>query len=56
MLRVKSGDLDKMGLLFNGDVDITLPPIAKANVKMLSAMGEIYSDFEIDIDKSSSKI
>jgi hypothetical protein len=40
----------------NGDVDITLPPIAKANVKMLSEMGEIYSDFEIDIDKSSSKI
>lgn len=39
----------------NGDVDVTLPPTVKANIKMQSEMGEIYSDFDIDINKSTSK-
>lgn len=39
----------------NGDVDVTLPPTVKANIKMQSEMGEIYSDFDIDINKSASK-
>lgn len=39
----------------NGDVNVTLPPNVKANIKMQSEMGEIYSDFDIDINKSASK-
>ena len=39
----------------NGNVDVTLPPTVKANIKMQSEMGEIYSDFDIDINKSISK-
>jgi DUF4097 and DUF4098 domain-containing protein YvlB len=31
----------------NGDVDVTLPADIKANVKMKSQQGEIYSDFDI---------
>jgi len=32
---------------FNGDVDVTLPADVKANLKIKSNMGEIYSDFDI---------
>jgi len=31
----------------NGDVDVTLPADIKANIKMKSQQGEIYSDFDI---------
>ncbi len=34
----------------NGDIDVTLPPDIKANVKMKSDQGDIYSDFEIRMD------
>jgi hypothetical protein len=34
---------------FNGDVDVTLPADVKANLKIKSNMGEIYSDFEVNL-------
>jgi hypothetical protein len=34
---------------FNGDVDVTLPPSARANLKMRSDMGEIFTDFDVQI-------
>ncbi len=33
----------------NGDVDITLPADIKADVRMKSQMGDIYSDFDVSI-------
>ena len=36
----------------NGDIDVTLPPQTKANVKLESQNGNIYSDFEIGFDKA----
>ena len=33
----------------NGDIDVTLPADIKANVKMKSQQGEIYSDFDITL-------
>ena len=40
----------------NGNVDITFPTNAKANVKMKSDQGEIFSDFDVDVDKSQPKV
>ncbi|MES2518537.1 MAG: hypothetical protein V4585_10540 [Bacteroidota bacterium] len=40
----------------NGKVDVTFPVSVKANVKLKSDMGEVYSDFDIDVDKTPSKI
>ncbi|GGM92135.1 hypothetical protein GCM10010967_26530 [Dyadobacter beijingensis] len=37
----------------NGNVDITLPPAAKFDLKMKSDRGEIYSDFDVDVDKTT---
>ena len=34
---------------FNGDVDVTLPAASKANLKMRSDRGEIFTDFDIQI-------
>lgn len=39
----------------NGNVDITLPPDIKANVKMKTDNGEIYSDFDVKLDASARK-
>jgi DUF4097 and DUF4098 domain-containing protein YvlB len=33
----------------NGDVDVTFPATLKADLKMKSMMGDIYSDYEVDI-------
>ncbi|NQT25369.1 DUF4097 family beta strand repeat protein [candidate division KSB1 bacterium] len=41
---------------FNGDVDITLPALIKANVKMKTQNGEIYTDFEIQKSKDPASI
>lgn len=38
---------------FNGDVDITLPADAKANLKMKSEQGDIYTDFDMQVTKPS---
>jgi hypothetical protein len=41
---------------FNGAVDVTFPATLKANVKLKSDQGDIYSDFDIDADKSQPKV
>lgn len=40
----------------NGNVDITLPADAKANLKLKSDRGEVYSDFDVAIDKTQPKV
>ena len=40
----------------NGNVDITLPANTKFKAKMKSDSGEIYSDFDMDIEKVAPKI
>jgi DUF4097 and DUF4098 domain-containing protein YvlB len=37
----------------NGDIDVTLPPTMKANVRMKTDHGEIFSDFEVKLDSAS---
>jgi hypothetical protein len=37
----------------NGNIDVTLPADVKANVKMKSDNGSVYSDFDIKLDASS---
>jgi hypothetical protein len=39
----------------NGDVNVTLPADTKANLKLKTDNGEIFSDFDMDIDKTPSK-
>lgn len=39
----------------NGNVDVTFPANAKMNIKVKSDRGEVYSDFDMDIDKSAPK-
>ncbi|SEI96603.1 hypothetical protein SAMN05216327_10517 [Dyadobacter sp. SG02] len=36
----------------NGNVDVTLPPTAKFDLKLKSDQGDIYSDFDVDVDKT----
>lgn len=40
----------------NGDVRVTFPADTKANLKLKSDNGEIFSDFDIDIEKTQPKI
>ncbi len=40
----------------NGNVDVTFPASLKANSKLKSDRGEIYSDFAIDIDKNQPNV
>jgi hypothetical protein len=35
-----------------GKIDVTLPPDIKTNLKLKSEMGDVFSDFDISIDKS----
>lgn len=39
----------------NGRVDVTFPNSTKANLKMKTDRGDIFSDFDIDIDKNQPK-
>jgi hypothetical protein len=39
----------------HGDIDVTLPADIKANLKMKSDQGEIYSDFDIDMTRQPVK-
>jgi hypothetical protein len=39
---------------FNGNVDVTLPASARANLKMRSDMGEIFTDFDVQIRPAAS--
>jgi len=41
---------------WNGDIDVTLPANIKAKVKMKSERGDVYSDFDIQIDKTTQKV
>ena len=40
----------------NGDIDITFPKNIKANVKVKSDRGEIYTDFELNAKPSKAKV
>jgi hypothetical protein len=40
----------------NGNVDVTFPADIKANVKLKSDRGEVYSDFDVAIDKTQPKV
>lgn len=40
----------------NGKIDVTLPPTIKATMYLKSDMGEIYTDFDISMERTSSKI
>ena len=40
---------------FNGNVDVTFPPDTKASAKMMSGMGEIYTDFDMAMKSSPVK-
>jgi putative adhesin len=35
----------------NGDVDVTLPPSVKGNLKLRSDQGEVYTDFDVQIQQ-----
>jgi hypothetical protein len=39
----------------SGDVDVTLPATAKANIKMKSNQGDIYSDFDLTMKPTTKK-
>ncbi|MGD2294523.1 MAG: DUF4097 family beta strand repeat-containing protein [Candidatus Aminicenantes bacterium] len=39
----------------NGDIDVTLPASTKANLKMKTDYGDVYSDFEIQIGTTPQK-
>lgn len=39
----------------NGDIKVTLPADTKANLKVKSDNGDVYSDFDIDIDKTPAR-
>jgi DUF4097 and DUF4098 domain-containing protein YvlB len=40
----------------NGNIDVTLPPAVKANVRMKTDNGEIYSDFDVKLDSSARMV
>ncbi len=41
---------------FNGDVDVTLPANVKADVKLKTEHGDIYSDFDIKLEERAKTI
>jgi hypothetical protein len=40
----------------NGKIDVTLPADTKANLKLKCDRGEMFTDFDIDVDKTRPKI
>lgn len=40
----------------NGDIDVTFPAATKATAKMRSDRGDIFSDFDMTIEKSAPKV
>jgi hypothetical protein len=40
----------------NGDIDVTLPADVKADLKLKSQMGNIYSDFDVSLKQTPQKI
>lgn len=51
-----SGDTPMAFSTFNGDIDVTLPPDTKANLKMKSDQGDIYTDFDMAVSKTTPKV
>jgi len=51
-----SGDAPMAFTTLNGKVDITLPASVNATFKMKSDRGEIYSDFDMNVDQSGPKV
>jgi len=41
---------------FNGDVEVTFPKSLKANVKAKSDMGDVYTDFDMNISKNEPQV
>lgn len=41
---------------FNDDIDITLPKTAKATIKAKTDNGEVYTDFDMALEKKSPKV
>jgi len=41
---------------FNGDIDVTLPADTKASLKLKSDQGDIYTDFDMKINKTPPKV
>lgn len=41
---------------FNGDVDVTFPASLKATVDLKSDQGEIYSDFDMQMEKAAAQV
>lgn len=39
----------------SGDIDLTLPALTNANLKLKSDMGEMYSDFDLSIEPANTK-
>lgn len=59
-IRVTFTDLDpKKPMSFssmNGDIDVTLPAAAKATLRMKNDQGEIFSDFDMKMDNTTSRV
>jgi len=37
----------------NGAVDVTLPPLAKANLKLRSDNGDVFTDFDVQLQSQT---
>ena len=51
MTRV-SADKQMAFTSLNGPVDVTLPPLTKANLRLRSDNGDVYSDFDVQVSPS----
>ena len=40
----------------NGTVDVTLPPTTRANLRMRSDNGDVYSDFDVQLAASAPMV
>lgn len=55
MIRVDAGKAMSF-TSFNGDVDVTLPASVRANAKMKTDQGDLYSDFDIRLEQKTQKL
>jgi hypothetical protein len=59
-IKVNFGTVDPQASMafstVSGDINVVFPAGTKANLKLKSDMGDVYSDFDIDIDKTPSKV
>ena len=46
------GQKDMAFTSLNGNVDVTLPPSTKANLRLRSDRGDVYSDFDVQCSRS----